>query len=38
MSFSRALTLATSSAGTFFSKLPSGASSEPLCFIVEYVP
>ena len=29
------LALATRSAGTFFSKVPSGASSEPLCFIVE---
>jgi hypothetical protein len=35
MSFSLALTLATTSAGTFFSKVPSGASSEPLCFIIE---
>jgi len=26
---------ATTSAGTFFSKVPSGASSEPLCFIIE---
>ena len=35
IAFSAALTLATISAGTFFSKVPSGASSEPLCFIVE---
>ena len=35
IAFSATLTLATISAGTFFSKLPSGASSEPLCFIVE---
>ena len=38
MSFSRALTLATMSAGIFFSKVPSGAREEPLCFIMEYGP
>jgi simple sugar transport system ATP-binding protein len=35
MAFSLALTLALSSAGTLASKVPSGASSEPLCFMVE---
>jgi hypothetical protein len=35
MSASLALTLATTSAGTFLSNVPSGASSEPLCFIIE---
>ena len=38
MSASLALTLAITSAGTFFSNVPSGASSEPLCFIIEYGP
>ncbi len=35
MACSLALTLATRSAGTLPSKLPSGASSLPLCFIIE---
>ncbi len=35
MSACLALTLATMSAGTLVSKVPSGASSEPLCFIIE---
>lgn len=38
MSASRALTLATISAGTFFSKVPRALSDEPLCFIIEYGP
>ena len=37
-SSSRAITLAITSFGTFDSKLPSGASSEPLNFIIEYWP
>ena len=35
MAFSFARTLVTMSAGIFFSKVPSGASSEPLNFMVE---
>ena len=38
MSASFAFTLATKSAGTFFSKVPSGASDEPFYFIIEYGP
>ncbi len=38
ISASRALTLATTSAGTFFSNVPRGASDEPLCCIIEYGP
>ena len=35
IAFSLARTLAITSAGIFFSNVPSGASSEPLCFIIE---
>ena len=38
MDFWRAWTRVMTSAGTLPSKLPSGASSEPLCFISEYWP
>ena len=38
IAFSRAATLSMTSLGTFPSKVPSGASSEPLCFIIEYWP
>ena len=38
ISASRALTLAASSAGTLVAKVPSGASSLPLYFIIEYLP
>ncbi|MNJ97980.1 hypothetical protein D3C87_157380 [compost metagenome] len=38
MAFCLAWTLAIRSAGIFCSKVPSGASDEPLCFISEYWP
>ena len=38
ISASRAFTRAMTSAGTLFSKVPSGASSEPLFFMCEYTP
>ena len=38
IAFSFARTFSTTSFGTFASNVPSGASSLPLCFIVEYGP
>ena len=38
MSFSFAFTFVITAAGTLPSNVPSGASSEPLCFISDYWP